>query len=88
MNTFLLIPIACCVAMAATLALFGFFFPASHRPWWHALDRAEAQPASTAPSLEAVETTDRRGTALPFVGRDRRRAAQAAEARRRDGTGG
>lgn len=88
MSTFLLIPIACCVAMAAMTALISCLFPASHRPWWHALDRTEARPAVIAQRLELIETTDRRGTALPFVGRDRRKAAQAAEARRRDGTGG
>jgi hypothetical protein len=88
MNSFLLIPLACCVAMAASTALVGFFFPASRRPWWHALERTERPQSSTTTALTVVETTDRRCGALPFVGRDRRKAAQAAEARRRDGTGG
>lgn len=89
MNSFLLIPIACCVAMAGTTALLGFFFPASRRPWWHAIERAAPlQSSSTDASLALVETTDRRNGTLPFVGRDRRKAARAGDARRRDGTGG
>jgi hypothetical protein len=84
MSTFLLIPIACIAAMAGMTALLSLFFPAHHRPWWHALDRQAAAPAS----LALVETPERRALGLPFVGRDRRRAEPAAGVARRDGTRG
>jgi hypothetical protein len=40
MTPTLLLILAGCAAMALLQAALGAFFPASHRPWWHALPRA------------------------------------------------
>ncbi len=40
MNSTLLLILTGCAAMALLQAALGAFFPASHRPWWHALPRA------------------------------------------------
>jgi len=94
-----------CLFMALLTAAFGSLFPAAHRPWWHPLRRAEpATRASAAATeidphlaetqpvtlpLQVVESVDRRGQPLPFVGKDRRKAARAAarHEHRRHGNG-
>ncbi len=64
MSEFLILALLSCVAMAITQAALGAFFPASHRPWWHALPRA-ARPvragtgsASELPTLPVYADAD------------------------------
>jgi hypothetical protein len=91
--------------MALLTAALGSLFPANHRPWWHARRRAEPAAragvvvaeldphlAETQPvtvPFQVVESVDRRDRPLPFVGKDRRRAARAAARQdaRRHGNG-
>jgi hypothetical protein len=79
MTQFLILTLLSCVAMALSQAVLGAFFPSTHRPWWHPLKREVRPGAAEAPqtALQLVETLDRRQTSLPFVGRDRRKVAQA-----------
>ncbi len=91
MTQLLILVLLSCVAMALTHAAIGAFFPSTHRPWWHPLQRAEPAPqavdAEPQTALQLVETQDRRQTALPFVGRDRRKVAQGEAARSTTRTG-
>ena len=48
-----------------------------------AADVAEVGSMAPVPALQLVETAERRDNQLPFVGRDRRRAARAAARQRR-----
>ncbi|RZS54855.1 hypothetical protein [Sphaerotilus mobilis] len=54
-STFLMI-LAGCAAMALTQAALGALFPASHRPWWHALPRAARPIRSTAGASSELPT--------------------------------
>ena len=95
MTEFLILVLLSCVAMALTQATIGAFFPSTHRPWWHPLQRELRTPRSATAdaaaepmtALQLVETHDRRQNALPFVGRDRRKVAQGEAARTNTRTG-
>ena len=90
--------LAGCTGMALLAAAVDAALPRSRKAWWHAQPclafaprhqrvdglapraLADAAPAVT---LREVDTVERRAQALPFVGRDRRRAARAAARQRR-----
>lgn len=57
MTPTLLLILSGCAAMALLQAALGAFFPASHRPWWHALPRA----------ARTVRTSESSASQLPTV---------------------
>lgn len=91
--------IAGCAGMALLAAAVDGALPRSRRSWWRAQARAEFSPrqarsaatetalpaivATERVELQLVATDERRQNGLPFVGKDRRRAARAAVRQRR-----
>ncbi|MCK6424446.1 MAG: hypothetical protein L6Q75_05075 [Burkholderiaceae bacterium] len=84
---------AACLGLALFAAALDALLPRQRRSWWRALPKADFAPRerraaplqTVAPTvtLQAVQTQDRRQAPLPFVGKDRRKAAQAAARRAR-----
>ncbi|MDP4302464.1 hypothetical protein [Leptothrix discophora] len=55
MTQLLILTLLSCVAMALTQAAIGAFFPSTHRPWWHPLQRAGRPAARSDAGMHSSE---------------------------------